>query len=121
MATDRQESAQKLIAEECDRMKAMLLEKNSSYGNSSLEPIGIFASKDPMPNINSRLDDKLSRIARGHAFTGEGENEDMEVAERDIIGYLILKRVARKFKKLYPELYPQFADMVSEDFKGKKK
>jgi hypothetical protein len=110
------EMAQRLIAEECDNIKKMLLEKNKSYGNSSLEPIGIFASSDPIPNINSRIDDKLSRIARGHAFTGEGENEDMEVAERDIVGYLIIKRVARRFKK-----DKNFEVIVSDEFKGNMK
>ena len=44
-----------------------------------------------MEQIDVCLDDKLSRIARGTNF----ENEDPEL---DIIGYLILKRVAKKFQ-----------------------
>lgn len=39
--------------------------------------------------INIRMDDKLSRIARGD---GSG-NED---AELDLLGYLILKRAIKK-------------------------
>lgn len=76
------------IAFECDALKAMLLEKNRAYGNSALEPVRIFSKADPMEQIRVRLDDKLSRIAKG-----QDAGEDVEL---DLLGYLILLRVARK-------------------------
>lgn len=85
-------SIQRMIEEECDKIKAFLLEKNKSYGSSSLDPIGIFADKHPLQNINSRIDDKISRIVRGDKFG----DEDFVKAEEDITGYLIIKRVARR-------------------------
>jgi hypothetical protein len=79
---------QRLIAEACDELKAMLLMKNRAYGNSAIEPLRIFSKASPREQINVRLDDKLSRIARGEAA---GEDPKW-----DIVGYLILDRVADK-------------------------
>lgn len=81
-------SAQALIAEECDAIKAMLLAKNKAYGNSALEPVRIFSKAPTDEQIRVRLDDKLSRLARGSAA-----GEDVEA---DIIGYLVLLRVSRR-------------------------
>ncbi len=78
---------QTAIAETCDALKAMLLAKNAAYGNSALDPVRIFSRADTLEQINVRMDDKLSRIARGHAA---GED-----AEWDLMGYLVLKRVAK--------------------------
>jgi hypothetical protein len=79
---------QKVIGEVCDDVKRMLLEKNQAYGNSALEPLRIFSRADPVEQLNVRIDDKLSRIARGQEFAGDD-------TELDLIGYLILRRVAR--------------------------
>lgn len=76
---------QEAISEICDELKEFLLEKNKSYGNSAAEPLQIFSTMSPMDQINVRIDDKLSRIARGNDY----RNEDTEL---DLIGYLILKR-----------------------------
>lgn len=82
---------QALIAGECDEIKAMLLEKNKAYGNSALEPLGVFAKGLPPETlIRVRLDDKLSRLSRG-----EAAGEDVE---KDLLGYLVLLRVSRKLK-----------------------
>ena len=75
-----------IIAAECDAIKAMLLAKNAAYGNSAIEPVRVFSKSDTIEQINVRLDDKLSRLMRG-----EAAGEDTEL---DLIGYLILKRVA---------------------------
>lgn len=80
--------AQALIAEECDAIKAMLLAKNEAYGNSALEPVRVFSKAPTDEQIRVRLDDKLSRLARGSAA-----GEDVEA---DIIGYLVLLRVSRR-------------------------
>jgi hypothetical protein len=77
-----------LIAEECDRLKDLLLAKNASYGNSALDPVRIFSKADPVEQIRVRIDDKLSRLARG--------NDAGEDVETDLAGYLVLLRVARR-------------------------
>jgi hypothetical protein len=68
----------------------MLIEKNHAYGDSALDPVRIFSKADPVEQIKVRIDDKLSRLARGAAA-----GEDVE---RDLIGYLVLLRVARRSK-----------------------
>lgn len=67
-----------------DNVKAMLKHKNVAYGNAALNPVRIFSKEiDPIAGILVRIDDKLSRIARG---TGV-ENEDVIM---DLVGYLAL-------------------------------
>ena len=83
--------AQRLIAEECDRIKSLLLEKNRKYGNAALNPIKIFSTSGPEEQINVRLDDKLNRIRNR-------QNDEDEDVEWDLLGYLILKRVAKKMQ-----------------------
>ena len=51
-------------------IRELLLEKNASYGNSALQPIGIFAKGSPIEQIDVRIDDKLNRIKNGHEFHG---------------------------------------------------
>jgi len=81
---------QGLIAFECVSLRDMLLEKNRKYGNSALEPRRIFARGiDTEAQIRVRLDDKLSRLA-----SAQGD-EDEDVIQ-DLLGYLILLRVAKR-------------------------
>lgn len=82
------ENVQSAISEECDAIKALLLEKNVAYGNSAIDPVRVFSKASPEEQILVRLDDKLSRLARGNAA-----GEDVVL---DLIGYLVLLRVARK-------------------------
>ena len=70
-----------------EETRAMMLEKNRAYGNSALAPVRIFSRATTEEQILVRLDDKLSRLARG-ASAGE----DVIL---DLIGYLILLRIAR--------------------------
>jgi len=77
---------EEMIRSECNKIAEMLIRKNKQYGNSAIEPMRIFSKADACEQIRVRIDDKLSRIARGD---GTG-NED---AELDLIGYLILKRI----------------------------
>ncbi|TXH13718.1 MAG: hypothetical protein E6R03_10820 [Hyphomicrobiaceae bacterium] len=81
--------SQKLIAEECDALKALLLEKNRKYGDSVLNPKRIFSSADSTEQIKVRIDDKLSRLAN----LQPDEHEDVVL---DLLGYLILLRVATR-------------------------
>ena len=54
-----------------------------------------------------RIDDKLSRLARGRAA-----GEDVTL---DLIGYLILLRVAEKSREMVTENTPASAGVFGED------
>ena len=71
----------------CDEIKEILLGKNRKYGDSAINPVRIFSKANPIEQINVRIDDKISRIK-------SAQDDDTEDAELDLIGYLILKRVA---------------------------
>jgi len=77
------------IIEICDAIKEMLLQKNRKYGDSALNPTRVFSRVGPIEQINVRIDDKLSRMMSSQT----DEDEDIEF---DLIGYLILKRIAVK-------------------------
>lgn len=72
----------------CDEVRAMLQQKNAAYGDSALDPVRIFSRASTTEQILVRIDDKLSRLQRG-SLAGE----DVEL---DLIGYLILLRIARR-------------------------
>ncbi len=76
------------IARTCNEIQAMLIEKNKAYGDSALNPVRVFSKVDNVEQIRVRIDDKLSRLARGAE-----QNEDVIL---DLIGYLILLRIATK-------------------------
>jgi len=78
-----------LIDEMCDKVKAMLLEKNEMYGDSALSPIRIFSKASSLEQIKVRIDDKLSRLSRGVGL----DNEDTLM---DLTGYLVLLLIARR-------------------------
>lgn len=87
------EETEKHIVQVCEDIKQMLLEKNRSYGDSTVNPVRIFAkglTAEQM--INVRMDDKLSRLLRGEANV----YSNTEDTEKDLMGYLILKRVAQR-------------------------
>jgi len=79
---------QQLIASTCDEIKELLLKKNKAYGDSALNPVRVFSKADPIEGINIRMDDKLSRIARGSE-----EGEDVLL---DLVGYMVLKLIAKR-------------------------
>lgn len=72
----------------CDEIKQMLLEKNKAYGDSALNPLRVFSRASPSEAILVRLDDKISRLARGSAA-----GEDVII---DLMGYLVLLRIAQR-------------------------
>ena len=84
-----------LIIDECNELAQMLISKNSAYGNSALDPVRVFSRSDTVEQIRVRLDDKLSRLVRGSA-----SGEDVE---RDISGYLILLRIAKRIDEAHDE------------------
>lgn len=67
----------------------LLVEKNESYGNSALEPVGIFSKLTAVEQLNVRIDDKLSRLYNGKEY-------GQEDTETDLLGYLVLKKIAEK-------------------------
>lgn len=84
---------QAAIIEECDAIKHLLLRKNAEYGNSALEPIRIFSNRaDTAEQIRVRIDDKLKRIQT----VGEAGGTISEDTVLDLIGYLVLLRVAER-------------------------
>ncbi len=87
---------QKIIAEECDAVKELLLTKNREYGNSVMHPLGVFAQTDAIEQIEVRIDDKLKRIQTTRGMDDVRVHED---TEQDLVGYLILLRVVRRAQK----------------------
>lgn len=90
---DDVELHQKLIAEECDAVKELLLKKNRDYGSSFAKSGGIFTRElDAEAKLLVRMEDKLERIRNGNA-PGEDTFQDLN-------GYLILHRVLLRLKAL---------------------
>ena len=75
------------IAQVCDELKELLLEKNRKYGDSALNPVRIFSKASTLEQLKVRMDDKLSRLRNA----ADDEDEDPTT---DLIGYLILYKVA---------------------------
>ena len=71
-------------------IKDLLLEKNQKYGDSALTPIKVFSKLDSEEAICARIDDKMSRIKNN------GITPDTEDTLNDLIGYLVLLKIARK-------------------------
>ena len=84
---------QRRIREIGENTIEMLIEKNQSYGDSALNPLGIFGNKDAVTSLGARIDDKLARI-RTLGFEGFGEDN-----VKDLIGYLILLQVELENRK----------------------
>ena len=84
-----------LILEVSEDVINLLLEKNAAYGDSALKPANIFAKGDAVENLSARIDDKLMRIKT------RGIDDKTEDTINDLIGYLILLKVALKQKNGY--------------------
>ena len=76
------------VRTELDAVADMLIEKNLAYGDSALNPVRVFSKASAEEQIRVRIDDKLSRLARG---SDAGED-----TIKDLIGYLVLLRIAQK-------------------------
>lgn len=77
-----------LIIKVSTEVTNLLLEKNDAYGDSALNPVGIFSKGDPVESLCARLDDKLMRIK------SRGITDATEDTVQDLIGYLILLKIA---------------------------
>ena len=66
----------------------LLLEKNAAYGDTATNPANVFSNLNSIEAIKVRIDDKLSRIKN------KGINDKTEDTLTDLIGYLILLKIA---------------------------
>jgi hypothetical protein len=66
----------------------LLIQKNKQYGNSALNPIGIFGDSDAIKSLGARMDDKLMRL--------RGLDMDAGAIDTlyDLTGYLCLLVIA---------------------------
>jgi hypothetical protein len=71
----------------------MLVAKNQKYGNSAIEPLGIFSDLSPEEGLKVRIDDKLKRIKNGSL------QKDDEDVINDLIGYLVILKILQKHEK----------------------
>jgi hypothetical protein len=86
---------QQEIVEVCDGIRALLLEKNKAYGSSALKPMRVFSRADNVEQIKVRIDDKISRLCRGHALP----DESLEQTADDLMGYLVLLKIAARRRR----------------------
>jgi hypothetical protein len=77
--------AQAFLAE----VSRMLEAKNAAYGDSAANPMRVFSRAPTDEQIKVRIDDKLSRLARGVG----ADNEDTLL---DLVGYLALLAAVRR-------------------------
>lgn len=87
-----QQDVQKVLEE----LLTMLTAKNIKYGDAALNPRQTFSRSSNIELLNVRIDDKLSRIRNRQ----DDEDED---PEWDLLGYLVLKRIAVKRAKAAEE------------------
>ena len=66
----------------------LLKEKNKAYGDSALNPAGIFSKLDATESLCARIDDKIMRIKN------KGINDETEDTVNDLIGYLLLLKMS---------------------------
>jgi len=66
-------------------MTKFLSEKNDAYGNSVQDPLMVFSKLPAGQRMGVRMDDKLSRIARG-----KNTEKVPEDTKKDLFGYLWL-------------------------------
>jgi len=76
----------------------LLIQKNKAYGNSALDPVRVFSKANAVEQILVRIDDKLSRLARGYEYPGDDTIDDL-------LGYLVLLKMAKEDQKENNEVW----------------
>lgn len=76
----------------------LLVAKNEKYGNSALEPLGVFSQLSAKEGLLVRIDDKLKRIKNGSL------DRDDEDVVNDLIGYLVLLKIHANREQSFDEL-----------------
>lgn len=72
------------------KVGATLTAKNAQYGDSAAHPMRVFSRAPTDEQLRVRIDDKLSRLARG---AGGPSGEDTLL---DLVGYLALLAATRR-------------------------
>ena len=80
------------VEEVLEQIHKMLIDKNRKYGNSALEPLGVFSQLSAKEGLLIRIDDKLKRIKNGSL------QKDDEDVVNDLIGYLVLLKISDNVK-----------------------
>jgi len=75
------------VTQALEEIRDLLIAKNQKYGNSALEPLGVFSQLSAKDGLLVRIDDKLKRIKNGSL-----ERDDEDVVN-DLIGYLVLLKI----------------------------
>jgi hypothetical protein len=75
------------VTQALEEIRDLLIAKNLKYGNSALEPLGVFSQLSAKEGLLVRIDDKLKRIKNGSL-----ERDDEDVVN-DLIGYLVLLKI----------------------------
>ena len=73
---------------EVQKIVELLKSKNKAYGNSALNPAGIFSKLNATESLCARIDDKIMRIKN------KGINDETEDTVDDLIGYLLLLKMS---------------------------
>jgi hypothetical protein len=77
----------------CDNTKNLLIKKNEAYGDSALEPLGVFGNGDAVISLGARADDKLMRLK------SLGMGKDSVDTLYDLHGYITLLIIAIERKE----------------------
>ncbi len=76
------------LIKKCEQVANLLIRKNEAYGDSALNPAGIFSKLKASEALKIRLDDKLKRIQN------VGVSDETEDTLMDCAGYMILLMIA---------------------------
>ena len=75
----------KKIKKTMDEIRDFLIAKNEQYGDSVMNPIGVFSNCNTDEALRVRIDDKLNRLMQGN----DNIEKDEDIV-KDLIGYLVL-------------------------------
>jgi len=90
-------------------IRELLINKNIKYGNSALEPLGVFSQLSAKEGLLIRIDDKLKRIKNGSL-----EKDDEDVIN-DLIGYLVLLKIQTNEEKYRNNRLNRLKEMMSNE------
>ena len=79
------------IRARCAQLADFPVAKNRAYGSAAADPVRVFSAATPLEGLHIRMDDKLSRLARGRGI--DRTDETVDDTKRDLAGYLILEAV----------------------------
>ncbi len=90
-------------------IRELLISKNIKYGNSALEPLGVFSKLSAKEGLLIRIDDKLKRIKNGSL-----EKDDEDVIN-DLIGYLVLLKIQSNEEKYRNNRLNRLKEMMANE------